>query len=228
MAGRERLFNVLTLATLALTVLLIAWYVAIAINPYSPVNPFPPSGPIQLAIIPPLDGGPPSSDAPPTWTPTATATASPTPPPTFTPTATPAPEPTFTPRPTATPTPRATVSAYPFTYELAYETPYHGCDWAGVAGLVQDLDGKPLTGYAVHIWGGGLDLSVPSGSAPSYGEAGWEQFLNDHPMQVQEGIFKVQLHDKDPPHAAVSEVVNMEFAGYCSQSMAFVVFTKNH
>ncbi|MBN1260480.1 MAG: hypothetical protein JXB35_07350 [Anaerolineae bacterium] len=229
METRDRIFNVLTLVMLALTVVILAYYILIAINPATSLNPFPPGPRVALLILPSPTPTLDRENAPPTWTPTSTPTVTPTPPPTFTPTATPTRGPTFTPAPprvTETPTPRVTRSPYPFTYEVAYQTPFHGCNWAGVAGLVQDLDGNPLTGYAVRVWGGGLDRAPISGQAPMYGESGWEQFLNDHPIDVK-GEFQVELHDK-VTGARVSEVITLNFEPFCSQSMAFIVFTRNH
>ncbi len=230
MGRRERLFNVLTFVMLGLTVLTLAYYIFILLNPTTPLNPFPPARRVALLIFPTATPTPIGPVAPPTWTPTTTPTVTPTPPSTFTPTATPLPSPTsppFTPRPTRTPTPRVTRSPYSFSYQLDYQTPYYGCNWAGVAGLVQDLDGKPLTGYSVHIWGGGLDIVSPSGDYPLYGDSGWEGFFNNYPIR-ESGEFKVQLHDKNPPHTPLSEVVILNYQGLCSKSLAFVVFTKNH
>ncbi len=219
-------FDLLTVLTLIATLLLILWEITVAINPWTPLNPFPPkaggAGGAMAAASPT-----PTRSLPPTWTPTPSPSPTPTLPPTFTPTATLTPSPSPTPEPTATPTPRVTRSPYPFTYELSYETPYYGCNWAGVAGLVQDLDGNPLTGYRVHVWGGGIDAVLISGSFPMYGESGWEQFFNNYPIKIS-GEYKVQLHDKNPPYAAVSDVIVLDYQGLCSRSMAFIVFTKNH
>lgn len=224
---RARLFNGLTLLMLGLTVVVSGYYVLIAIYPTSALNPFPPATPVALLVLPtstPTVEGP---VAPPTWTPTSTPTVTPTPPPTFTPTLAPTatPRPTFTPRPTDTPTPRPTRAPYAFSYELDYQTPYYGCNWAGVAGLVLDQDGRALTGYAVRVWGGGLDVALRPGDATMYGESGWEQFFNDHPIAV-EGEYKVQLHDARTG-VRVSPEVTLNFQPYCSRSMAFIVFTKN-
>lgn len=230
MQGRARLFNILTLVMLSLTLLVIVYYAVVAANPQTPLNPFPPPTTISRLAQPARTRTPRSGKLPPTWTPTATPTATPTNPPTFTPTPAPptkTPGPTRTPRPTFTPTGQVTRSPYPFTYELTYETPWYGCDWAGVAGLVQDLEGKALTGYAVRVWGGGLDQAPVSGDATMYGESGWEVFFNNYPITVS-GEYKVQLHDKNPPHAPVSEIVTLDFEGLCSKSMAFIVFTQNH
>jgi len=78
--------NVLTILTLVATGALLCCYLAIAINPYLPVNPFPPP---TLLVVPP--------------SPTATSSPTPTPyvPPIRTPTVLPTATPTPTPRPTA-------------------------------------------------------------------------------------------------------------------------------
>ncbi len=228
MQRRARLFNGLTLVMLGLTVAVIAYYILIAINPTTALNPFPPATRVALLVIPTSTPTPEGLAAPPTWTPTSTPTVTPTPPSTFTPTPTAVvtPRPTITPRPTDTPTPRPTLPPYRFSYEIEYQTPYYGCNWAGVAGLVRDQEGKALTGYAIRIWGGGLDVAARSGDATMYGESGWEQFLNDHPIAVA-GEFKVQLHDPTTG-VRISEQITLNFEPFCSRSMAFIVFTKNY
>ncbi len=227
MPRHVRLLNALTLVMLGLTVVVLGYYVLIAFNPMTRLNPFPPATRVALVLIPTATPLPEAPAAPPTWTPTSTPTVTPTPPPTFTPTPTlvPTARPTFTPRPTATSTPRPTRAPFPFSYSLDYQTPYYGCNWAGVAGLVNDQDGKALTGYAVRIWGGGLDVAAHSGDATMYGESGWEQFFNDHPISEQ-GEYKVQLHDRTTGVRVSPEIV-LNFQPLCSQSMAFIVFTRN-
>lgn len=237
MGQRDRLFSILSLVMLAMTAITLGYYILIAINPYLSINPFPPSRQQQVIMATPTPTPTATRELAATWTPTLTPTVTPTwppRPPTFTPTITPTPGPTSTPVPTATetptitPTPRVTRSPYPFTYEIAYETPFYGCAWSGVAGTVEDLDGNPLIGYPIHVWGGGLDLVITSGSAPLYGASGWEQFFNDHPIAI-EGEFKVQLHARDDPnHPPVSEEIVLNFPGYCSRAMARIVFIKNH
>lgn len=228
MADRDRLFNLLSLVMLGLTVITLLCYISIAINPFLPFNPFPPDrvGAFVVATETPLPTVPPA-----TWTPTATPTITPTPPPSFTPTITPTPEPTSPPptrTPTPTVTPRVTRSPYPFTYELTYETPLYGCSWMGVAGTVQDIDGNPLIGYPIHVWGGGIDTVVNSGSKQMYGDAGWEQFFNNQPQELK-GVFRVQIHSRDNPnHPPISQEIVLDFPGFCSQSLARIVFIKNH
>lgn len=224
-----RILDILTMVILGLTVLTIACYIWIASNPYVFFNPFPPSTPVALIVLPTSTPTPLENDLPPTWTPTSTATPPPTRLPTFTPTATRTPGPTRTPRPTPTPTLRVTRSPYPFTAEVAYQSPIYGsCAWSGVAGLVQDLDGNPLLGYPIHIWGGGIDVVVNSGDYQAYGDSGWEQYFNNYPFQSSDA-FRVQLHSRDnPSHPPVSDVIVLNFEGYCSKALALVTFTQNH
>lgn len=229
--NRDRIFDILTLLMLGMTLIIILVYIAIAINPFLPINPFPPAQATPMMLVATDTPTPtPGPEDVPTWTPTATPTITPTPLPTFTPTVTQTPTdvpPTETPTPTPTITPRVTRSPYPFTYELTYETPYYGCNWTGVAGIVQDLDGNPLQGYPIHIWGGGIDVVVTSGDKQMYGDSGWEQFFSNAPMESR-GVFRVQIHSQYEPHAPISEEILLNFEGYCSTSMAYIVFTKNH
>lgn len=231
MGQRDRLFNVLTLVVLGLTVITFVCFASIAINPFLPFNPFPPQ---EYIVATPSPTPTPTHVPAATWTPTTTPTITPTPPPSFTPTPTPTPGPTGTPAPTATliptmtPTPRVTRSPYPFTYDVSYETPYYGCGWTGVAGTVEDLDGNPLMGYPIHVWGGGIDTVVTSGDKQLYGDSGWEQFFTDHPQEAR-GVFRVQIHSKDDPnHPPISAEIVLDFPGYCSQALAHIVFIKNH
>lgn len=229
---RDRLFNLLSLVMLGLTVLTIGCYILIVLNPYIPLNPFPPARP-ALTVVATLTPTPLVRKGAPTWTPTPTPTITPTPPPSFTPTATPIPPtrtpvpPTRTLTPTPSPTPRVTRSPYPFTYVLNYETPYYGCTWMGVGGTVQDLDGNPLKDYRIHVWGGGIDVVILSGSKQIYGDSGWEQFFLNQPVEMN-GIFHVQLHSPYAPHTPVSEEITLNYPGLCSKSLALITFTKNH
>ncbi len=149
----------------------------------------------------------------------------PTPRPTLTPSVTPSPS------PTATFLPRVTRSARLFTYEVEFKMPEYGCGWTGVAGEVQDLDGNPLQGYPVHVWGAGIDVVVTSGAdarfSTIYGnESSWEQFFDNKPKLFQ---VRVQLHDPyRDDHLPISDEIVIDMPGYCGGALAYVVFTKNH
>ena len=229
---RTVLFNVLTVVVLVATVCLVGFYGFTAFNPFNPFNPFPPPTSIPTLNLPtPTET--PTSGAPtrtPTHTPTITSTPEPTN--TRTPTLTPSITPTWPPTsPPPTPTPRVTRSPWPFTYEPSLGTPPLGCGWTGVAGQVQDLDGNPLIGYPVHIWGSGIDVVVNSGAYPGlntrYGhQAAWEQFFDASPKPMQ---VRVQLHDPyREDHLPISEEIVIDMPGYCGAALGYVVFTQNH
>ena len=230
---RTLLLNVLTIVTLVTTVCLVGFYGLVAFNVF---NPFPPPTLIPTAYLPtpaetPTPGG---LAGVPTWTPTNTPTMSPptdTPTPTLTPSVTPTFPPTSTFPPTATPTPLVTRSPWPFTYELTLKLPQYGCSWTGIAGQVQDLDGNPLIGYPVHIWGAGIDVVVTSGADARFNtiyghQAAWEQFFAPDPRSFQ---VRVQLHDPyREDHLPISEEIVIDMPGYCGAALGYVVFTQNH
>ncbi len=208
----ERVALFATVVFLALTVMTCLCYLTIYINPYMPLNPFPP--PREVAVASPTATRPEDTVAtfPPTWTPTHTATPTDTPVPTETPTVTPTttdtPTPTFTPTatrkpappPTAThthtPTPSPTPWPYVqhgYTYMLPNDKNEAGCDWLGVGGQVYDAQGIPFPGVSIRCWSGGFEGPSVSGGHPEYGPAGWEVYLYDQPRdatwncQVMEG-----------------------------------------
>jgi len=220
------LLNILTTVVLVATVVLVVFYGLIAVDV---VNPLRPPVPPTLAVFYTPTLAKPTGI--PTWTPTPTGTATPTPGPTKTrtPTLTPSITPTFP--PTATPTPRVTRSPWPFTAETRLQSPQYGCSWTGVAGIVQDLDGNPLKGYPVHVWGAGVDVVVTSGADARFNtiygsQAAWEQFFDGNPKSME---VRVQLHDPyRADHPPISEEVVLSFPGYCGAGLGYVVFTENH
>lgn len=232
--GRARLLTILTLVVLVATVCLAGFYSLIALGVY---EVFPPPTPISVAELPTSTSTPRVTPIP-TWTPTLVPTDTPLPLPTDTPgpTLTPSTTPTFPPSPTfpptATPTPRVTRSPRPFTYDVTLRSPqYGGCSWTGVAGKVEDLDGNPLSGYLVHVWGAGLDEVLVAGANQRFNtvygsEAAWEQFFGPNPKAME---VRVQLHDPfREDHLPVSEEIVIDFPGYCGGALGYVVFTKNH
>ena len=96
---------------------------------------------------------------------------------------------------------------------------------------MQDLDGNPLPGYLVHVWGKNVDVVLTSGSDTwfntVYGnEAAWERALDDEPEAIK---VNVQLHDPYAQnHPPVSESIEVDLRGYCSFALGYVTFTKNH
>ena len=228
MTGKKSgaVFRVLTVVVLVATVCLVGFYGlvgagAIRLFPTPAVATLMPTATPVVVTNTPI----------PTWTPTATPTVTPTPPPTNTPRPTPTPSATPTFPPTATPTPRVTRSPWPFTAEIEFKFPQYGCDWTGVAGHVQDLDGNPLKGYPVHVWGAGIDVVVTSGADARFNTiynhpASWEQFFDAKPKVFQ---VRVQLHDPyRNDHPPISPELVIDMPGYCGGGLAYVVFTQNH
>jgi len=220
------LLNVLTKVVWVATAALVLFYGLIAVNAIDPFG-VPPVPTLAVFYTP----TPVEPTEIPTWTPTPTGTVTPTPGPTKTRTVTPMPSVTPTFPPTATPTPRVTRSAWPFTGEAKLQSPQYGCSWTGVAGVVQDLDGNPLKGYPVHIWGAGIDVVVTSGSDARFNtiygsQAAWEQFFDGSPKSME---VRVQLHDPyGSSHSPISEELMLNFPGYCGGALGYVVFTQNH
>lgn len=187
--------------------LLIVAYVAIAANPYLPINPYPPP-------TAPLSRTPSQTAAEPTQTP-AVAINPVTP--TNAPFVSPTPLRPATPRPTPTP-------PSPFAARVergAAST----CNETILAGAVLDAEGKPLEGYPVHVWGPDVELIVTSGSAPDFGPSGWSVALGEGDQAVT-GTYYVQLHKLDVyrGHPPLSPAIAVRFTGACSENVAIVYF----
>lgn len=190
--------NLLAMLFLLATVGAIAVFAAITINPYSPLNPFPPFTPIPLVI---------------------TATFLP-------PTAIPAP--TSLPTATFTPLPPDVVNAdvSTFAFRLANEGAIfapnandQGCNWSSIAGTVTQANGTALNGYRIHIIADGLDETVFSGSALTFGQGGFELFLNGTP---QETTYTVQLENEQGIAASPTYTITTQSG--CDQNVAVLNF----
>jgi hypothetical protein len=232
--------RLLTILVLLLTLLVLAYYVAIFVNPQLPINPFPPR--VWVVSVPreenaegaaslPTFTPPPS--LPPTWTPTLT----PVPPltPTRIPTSTPIPPtPTLTPIP---PTPRPAQFAPRQEPIFVSQILYPGASgwWTGVAGEVSDLEGNPVTDVTIRIWDDkGHAWEHTPGSAANYAQAygtsyggggsyaWWEQVLEG---SCQQSIsFHVQVLVGGQARSAI---VNTKTTGECSRNLVLVHFVKN-
>jgi hypothetical protein len=201
----------------------------------------------EIAVVPTFTTSTPILILPPTSTPMQTAATATAPPagtlrptltpsitPTFpphTPTRTPTATPTETPSPGPSPTTTSTRSPFPFTKNLVspqYLQNYAnnaGCNWLGIAGVVNDLAGNPVASglYQVHVWDGGIDERVPVGGAPAYGPSGYERHLNDFP-RVQD--HNIQLETTSG--TAVSQVYRVQTRASCNQNLLYFVFVQNH
>ena len=203
----ERTARLATMIILVFTVLTCLCYLTIFINPYMPLNPFPPPTNTPRESPTPPGGAPAGPTFPPTWTPTHTATPTDTPLPTDTPTVTPTrthtPAPTFTPTATRTPappppsprpptatrthTPIPSPTPWPFEqegylYKVRNDKNAAGCNWLGVGGQVFDARGIPLPGVTIRCGAGGWEGLGVSGTKSEYGLAGWEVYLYPEPI----------------------------------------------
>ena len=200
-----------------------------------PVESTATSEPTVARDIPPTNTPLPPPDTPtplvlntprPTLTPTIAATL---PANTATPTSTPTPTDTATPGPS--PTVTTTRSPFPFTKDLTspqYLQNYAnnaGCDWMGIAGIVLDLNGNPVSQgeYVVHVWDSGIDTRVVVGDASAYGPSGFEQFLYNEP-RFQEN--NVQLETRNG--TAVSQVYRLQTRTNCNENLIRFDFIQNH
>jgi hypothetical protein len=204
------LWNLLTLVVLLLILCTCCYFVAIFANPNLLLNPFPPEEPVTILVLPTATWTPLSLGA--TWTPSVTPppVLQPTLRPTFTPifTNTPlklytdTPTETGTPEDTATPSPEPT--GVPFSVTVKYVDssimhPESACDFFGVGGSVFDLQGNPFKGMVVALSGGAGGKSYSqltvSGTAPAYGQSGFEFALGSKPVDSSGTLF-VQLLDQ--------------------------------
>ncbi len=238
--GREKkgnagalVWNILTIFALLGVLAIALIFLAIFLNPYASLNPFPP------ATLPAVMAFPTSTATPvrfldPTWT------ASPTQEPTITSTLLPSSTlpPTETPFVlfTLTPTPEETPQLGKMPFEISPGTPvstsslaFHpdaGCNWFGVAGQVFDLSGAPVSGQQVQIGGTlvGSPVSLLSltGLANAYGTAGFYEFnLGDKPI-ASNGTLWVQLLDQ--AGLAMSDKIYFDTSNSCDKNLIFINF----
>jgi hypothetical protein len=78
--------------------------------------------------------------------------------------------------------------------------PSLGCEWLIIAGQVWDLQDAPLKGLTLHLYGElagyTIDRYSLTGSAPDYGESGYEFLLENLVVNSQEALF-IQLVDSN-------------------------------
>lgn len=230
---RAATWNILTVVVILATICLLYYFVTLFRDPRSWMNPFKPEPSPTVfytatSTITPIQ-------QPPTWTPTETIKPADTR--TRAPTWTPygwVPSETFTLTPSETKTPAITDTPMPASAEITYypSTQYHpssGCEWMGVAGVVLGLDGTPLQFQTIQL-GGMLDEVVISqlklsGSAPLYGDSGFEFELGNQPIASTESIW-IQLFDNTG--SAMTERIFFDTFEDCSQNLVMVTFTRDH
>jgi hypothetical protein len=213
----DRIFNCLTTLVFIAILLIGGFFAAIYYNPHLPFNPFPPptERPASTAVLPTFT---PEVTHTSLWTETAvpTETPSPTLPPTNTP-------PVASPVPTALP-----YSLLPGTPALTQNfLNDQGCEWMGIAGTVAVGE----DGGALDVWiklggqlaGNSIDLTSLPGSAPGYGEGGYEFVLSDKPI-ASENLLWIQLID--PSERPMSEKVYLITSDSCDKNLLLVSWSK--
>lgn len=247
-SSNTRLYNMISGIFLLLTVIAIILVVARLAGPPIQKNNAPVNLPdvVQLPSITPSIT--PTNTQPATFTltptntmtptttstPTPTITTSPTitdtPRATDTPSATPTPSVSPTPPPTETPTgptPTLEPTLSPFLFDLREGQVIYtknfantaGCAWQGLGGQVFDLNGQPLNGLRVHVFGNNLDLFADSGSNSLYGAAGWEVAIDN---KITNLSYFIELQSAGG--TIISPRITVTFPSNCDQNLALVNF----
>jgi hypothetical protein len=234
--ARALIFNILTVLTLISACCMSYYFLQVFINPYSPLNIFPP------AQLPTAYASPTETITPiqiqSTWTPTETIrpTASRTRAATWTL----LPEmitPTITDTPTATGSPTetgtATTTSMPAVAEITYDasTAVHansGCAWFGIGGKVLDASGKTLPFQTIQL-GGTLDGQVISrltlsGSNLAYGDSGYEFALGDHPIASTKTLW-IQLFDNTGK--PLTDKIYFDTFSDCNKNLVLIIFKRS-
>lgn len=229
-------WNLLTVVMLVMTICACGFFFSLFRDPYSALNPFPPS-----TLVPP----PPTATATllsyqATWTPTLTVqpTETSTPRPTYTlvpsatafslSTATPEFTVTSTSSPTKTPRPTGVPYSITVTYnESTTFRPDTSCSSMYVAGQALSTQNKPAIGLQVKL-GGSVPgkafnpaLTTLTGISPAYGPSGFEFDLRVGPVASSKALW-VQLYDQSG--APLSDQVQVTTYSDCKKNLIFVRF----
>jgi hypothetical protein len=163
-----------------------------------------------------------------TRTATATLTLSPTVSPTVTRTAT---RTVTSPPPGPTAVPTNTLSPLPFTLQPgspAYQPNYAntaGCNWMGVAGQAFDLSGRPIIGLIVRVSFKTGSIDAITGTNKSYGEGGYEVYLNNH-VEATDDAYSIQL--LNAASSPLSERFGFVTVADCNRNLIIINFVQNH
>lgn len=136
--------------------------------------------------------------------------------------------PTFT--PTVTPSPTLELMPFiligePELMSSALIRPSLGCEWLIIAGQVWDLQDAPVRGLTLHLFGEldgyEIDRFALTGSAPNYGESGYEFTLENVLVDSQDSLF-IQLVDSNG--IPFSHPYELETFNDCQKNLILVNF----
>lgn len=230
------LWDILTLIVVLATLVVATFQITIFLNPQAIFNPFPPMDMPEVFVLPTATTG--AQTIPPIWTETSVPTNLPTNLPSEVPLATAT---TFieiqdgTPVAELTPQePTATVFVGYYAFAIQNQqnainstifNPDDGCNWAGIAGQVFDLQGRPVKG--IRVWlrgtinGKYIDyLSLTLESSP-YGPSGFEFTIADKPVSSN-GKLSLQLLDQ--AGIPISDKVFIDTFDDCEHNLVLVNF----
>lgn len=225
------LWNILTILVLLGVIALVFYFVTIFQDPRSLLNPFPPEAsltvyytdtPTITPIQPPNTWTPSPSLEPPatrtkasTWTPQSNQIT-----------------PSLTLTPSETLPPTVTATAMPAQAEILYvaSTSIHpdlACNWLGVGGSVLGIDNQPLQFQSIQLGGmlgeGLVNQLKLSGSAPAYGNSGYEFVLGNKPIASTQTLW-IQLFDNT--NKALTEKIYFDTFDDCSRNLVKITFKR--
>ncbi len=103
--------------------------------------------------------------------------------------------------------------------------PSLGCDWLVIAGQVWNLQDAPVKGLSLHLFGEldgyAIDRLSLTGSAPDYGQSGYEFQLENLTVDSQDTLF-IQLFDANGN--AISHPYGLETFNDCQKNLILVNF----
>ncbi|NDJ51941.1 MAG: hypothetical protein GYB68_02510, partial [Chloroflexi bacterium] len=125
-----------------------------------------------------------------------------------------------------TPSANNTAALFPFTLlnEAVTYTEHvtQGCEGVWVSGEVFGLSGESVTGLPIQVTGESFDFIEFSGSAPEWGESGYQVLLNTSPIEAE---FEVRLLSTTA--MPLSEPIVVRTLDSCERNVAVVNFVQN-
>ena len=120
--------------------------------------------------------------------------------------------------------------AFAATVDYIASTTYHpdsGCNWVGVAGQVVDMNNSPILYLTIHLGGKVGDQVVDylglSGTAPIYGQSGFEFVLANKPVASSQTLW-IQLLDQQ--NMPFSDKIYLDTFEDCARNLIMVRFKK--
>ena len=103
--------------------------------------------------------------------------------------------------------------------------PDDGCSWLGVGGQVTGLNGGPVLYLSIKLGGSlngeSVDMITISGTAPQYGQAGYEFKLSDQPVDSAQHLYVQLLDQADLP---LSEKYYFDTFNDCEKNLILINF----